>query len=131
MWLWLHPPCLPRPLSGITIGAMYFPETPTDLQRTHASYIIECIDSVKSTHPDCGVVLLGDFNILNVMNILANHTLKQLVHKPTRGNNETVTLKKGHVHQLFLTFSNSTLTLLSCLCGYKSNVALGTVKRAI
>ena len=48
MWLWLHPPCLPRPLSGIIVGAMYFPETPTDLQRTHACYIIECIDSVKS-----------------------------------------------------------------------------------
>ena len=127
MWLWLHPPCLPRPLSGITVGATYFPETP-DLQWTHASYIIECIDSVKSTHPDCGVVLLGDFNILNIMNILANHTLKQLVHKPTRGNNETVTLKKDHVHQLFLTFRNSTLTLLSCLCSHKSNVPLGTVK---
>ena len=33
------------------------------------------------------VVLLGDFNTLNVMNILANHTLKQLVREPTRGNN--------------------------------------------
>ena len=66
---------------------MYFPEAPADLQRTRASYIIECIDSVKSAHPDCGVLLLGDFNTLNVMNILANHTLKQLVREPTRGNN--------------------------------------------
>ena len=66
---------------------MYFPEAPADLQRTRASYIIECIDSVKSAHPDCGVALLGNFNTLNVKNILANHTLKQFVRKPTRGNN--------------------------------------------
>ena len=45
MWLWLRPPRLPRPLSGIIVGAMYFPEAPADLRRTRASYIIECIDS--------------------------------------------------------------------------------------
>ena len=64
MWLWLCPPRLPRPLSGIIVGAMYFPEAPDDLQRTRASYIIDCIDSFKSAHSDCGVVLLGDFNTL-------------------------------------------------------------------
>ena len=63
-----------------------------DLQRNpeyiyNPSYIIERIDSVKSAHPDCGVVLLGDFNTLDVTNILTNHTLKQLVREPTRGNN--------------------------------------------
>ena len=85
MWFWLRPPRLPRPLSGIIVGAMYFPEAPTDAQRARASYIIECIDSVRSAHPDCGVVLLGDFNTLDITNILASHTLKQLVRGPTRG----------------------------------------------
>ncbi|PFX13909.1 hypothetical protein AWC38_SpisGene21974 [Stylophora pistillata] len=87
MWLWLRPPLLPRPLSGIIVGAMYFPEAPADLQQALVSYIIECIDSVKCPNPDCGVVLLGDFNSLDVTNILTNHTLKQLVREPTRGNN--------------------------------------------
>ena len=87
MWLWLRPLCQPCPLSGIIIGAMYFPEAPPDLQRTCANCIIECIDSVTSAHPDCGVLLLGDFNTLNVMNILAKQTLKQLFREPTRGNN--------------------------------------------
>ena len=41
MWLWLRPPRLPRPLSDIIGGAMYFPEAPADLQRTRVSYIIE------------------------------------------------------------------------------------------
>ena len=59
---------------------------PADAQRARASYIIERIDSVKSAHPDCGVVLLGDFNTLDVTNILTNHTLKQLVREPTRSN---------------------------------------------
>ena len=65
---------------------MYFPDAPADAQRARASYIIERIDSVKSAHPDCGVILLGDFNTLDVTNILTNHTLKQLVREPTRGN---------------------------------------------
>ena len=86
MWLWLRPPRLPCPFSGIIVGAMYFPDAPADEQRARASYIIECIDSVKSAHPDCGVVLLGDFNTLDVKNILTNHTLKQLVREPSRGN---------------------------------------------
>ena len=84
MWLWLRPPR--RPFSGIIVGAMYFPDAPADAQRARASYIIERIDSVKSAHPDCGVILLGDFNTLDVTNILTNHTLKQLVREPTRGN---------------------------------------------
>ena len=62
-----------------------------DLQRNpeyiyNPSYIIDRIDSVKSAHPDCGVVLFGDFNTLDVTNILTNHTLKQLVREPTWGN---------------------------------------------
>ena len=74
MWLWLHPPR--HPFSGIIVGAMYFPDAPADAQRARASYIIERIDSVKSAHPDCGVIRLGDFKTLDVTNILTNHTLK-------------------------------------------------------
>ena len=57
-----------------------------EAQRDRASYIIECLDSVRSTHPDCGVTLQGDFNTMDITNILANHTLKQLVREPTRDN---------------------------------------------
>ena len=65
---------------------MYFPEASAEAQQDRVSYIIECLDFVRSAHPDCGVALLGDFNTLDITNILANHTLKQLVREPTRGN---------------------------------------------
>ena len=65
---------------------MYFPEASAEAQRDRVSYIIECLAFVRSAHPDCGVALPGDFNTLDITNILANHTLKQLVREPTRAN---------------------------------------------
>ena len=49
------------PLSGIICGVVYFPEALAQVQRDRTTYIIETLDSVKTSYPDCGVVLLGDF----------------------------------------------------------------------
>ena len=87
MWLWLRPHRLPCPLSGIICGIVYFPEAPAHVQKDRTTYIIETLDSVRATYPDCGVVLLGDFNTQDITDMLANHNLKQIVQKPTRGNN--------------------------------------------
>ena len=86
LWLWLRPHRLPRPLSGIICGVVYFPEAPAQVQRDRTTYIIETLDSVKTSYPDCGVVLLGDFNTQDISDMLANHNLKQVVTRPTRGN---------------------------------------------
>ena len=56
------------------------------VQRDRTTYIIETLDSVKTSYPDCGVVLLGDFNTQDISDMLANHNLKQVVTRPTRGN---------------------------------------------
>lgn len=87
MWLWLRPHRLPRPLSGIICGIVYFSEAPAHVQKDRTTHIIETLDSVRATYPDCGVVLLGDFNTQDITDMLANHNLKQIVQKPTRGNN--------------------------------------------
>ena len=31
-----------------------------------AAYLIKTLDVVRNTHPDCGIVLLGDFNNLDI-----------------------------------------------------------------
>ena len=54
---------------------------------TLSKYIIGSVDLVRSAHPDCGIVILGDFNCLDITDILTNHNLKQVVQDPTRGNN--------------------------------------------
>ncbi|PFX29204.1 RNA-directed DNA polymerase from mobile element jockey [Stylophora pistillata] len=86
LWLWLRPHRLPRPLSGIICGVVYFPVASAQVQRDRTKYIIETLDSVKTSYPDCGVVLLGDFNTQDISDMLANHNLKQVVMRPTRGN---------------------------------------------
>ena len=50
------------------------------------SYLIETLDSVRSAHPDRGVIICGDFNTLDFSDVLAHHKLKQIVRDPTRGN---------------------------------------------
>ena len=41
-------------------------------------------DAIRSKHPDCGVVILGDFNPLNIQDLVRSHHLKQVVSSPTR-----------------------------------------------
>lgn len=50
-------------------------------------HIIDSQDQVCSAFPDCGIVITGDFNMLNVADLLSCHNLKQVVREPTRGNN--------------------------------------------
>ena len=47
-----RPNRLPRPLSGIICGIVYFPEALAPENRDRVSYLIETLDSVRSAHPD-------------------------------------------------------------------------------
>ena len=88
LWVWLRPHRLPRPLSGIICCVLYNPpDTHSQEQRDLVSLIIETLDLVRSTHPDCGIVILGDFNGLDFSDVLSHHDLKQVVRTSTRGIN--------------------------------------------
>ena len=88
LWLWIRPVRLPRPLTGIILCAVYNPPGTTTLdQKELSEYIVRTTDSVRNQHPDCGVVILGDFNCLDITDITSDHDLKQLVDSPTRGDN--------------------------------------------
>ena len=88
MWVWLRPLRLPRPLSGIMFGLVYCPPDATaQKQKDLVEYMIGSVDLIRSVHPDCGIVISGDINCLDITDILANHNLKQVVQDPTRGNN--------------------------------------------
>ena len=64
MWLWTRPPRLPRSVSAIAVCVVYSPP--------HKRY------------PDCGVIILGDFNHLNIADLVRGSDLKQVVNRPTR-----------------------------------------------
>jgi hypothetical protein len=48
-------------------------------------YLINTLDSLRNKYPDCGLVVMGDFNDFDVAGLLSNHSLKQVVQEPTRG----------------------------------------------
>ena len=42
---------------------------------------------LESKYPNCGLLVLGDFNHLNEARLKSNFNLKQIVHFPTHGQN--------------------------------------------
>ena len=85
MWLWARPPRLPRPLSAIAVCVVYNPPGKgVQEQRELCDYLVSSIDTIRSKYPDCGIVVLGDFNHLNIQDLVISHNLKQVVTRPTR-----------------------------------------------
>ena len=86
LWFSLRPTRLPRPLSCIMVCVVYHP--PGLSAKDHQDlndYLVSTIDTLRTQYPDCGIVLLGDFNDFNISNLLPCHSMKQVVDQPTRG----------------------------------------------
>ena len=77
LWLWLRPYHLPRPLTGIALCAVYnAPGKSAEEQRNLCDYIIRTSDFVRNQHPDRVLVVLGNFNQLDVSDIALRPRLK-------------------------------------------------------
>ena len=88
LWLWLRPYRLPRPLSGIALCAVYnAPGKPIEDQNNLCDHIVKTSDFVRNQYPDCALIILGDFNQLDVSHITSDLDLIQVVDSPTRGVN--------------------------------------------
>ena len=48
---------------------------------------MNCLSSIESRCSNCGIILLGDFNKLDVAKLKSSFKLKQIVNFPTRGRN--------------------------------------------
>ena len=63
IWLKIMPKKIPGQLSCILIACIYFTQmTEYSKMRKH---LITCVDSVIRKHPECGVIITGDFNQMN------------------------------------------------------------------
>ena len=70
------------------LGVVYSPTGISVLEGSDLiEYIIDSLDQVGSAFPDSGIVITGDFNKVNVADLLSSHNLKQVVREPTRGDN--------------------------------------------
>ncbi len=86
LWLRLRPYRLPRKISSIVMGVLYSrPDKPAQEQRDLVNYLIESLDEARNQLPDCSIVLLGDFNNLNISDLLNRRNLNQIISEPTRG----------------------------------------------
>ena len=86
IWCKLRPYRLPRGFSGLIVGILYHPPNSNDDQMKE--YLFDTLSKIESSHPNCGILLAGDFNRLDVSQISNCHfRLKQLVNFATRGDN--------------------------------------------
>ena len=74
---------LPRGITSIVFGIVYHPHSANPSEMVE--YLFDQLSFIESTFPSCGLMLLGDFNRLNVSRISSQFRLKQLVKFPTRG----------------------------------------------
>ena len=76
----------PKCRKGIVVGVLYNPpDRSMEDQHELKCYLIKCLDCIHKKYPDCGIIILGDFNDLNIFDLLNGHNLCQIVNSPTCG----------------------------------------------
>ena len=101
LWLWIRLTRLPRPLTAIAACAVYNPPgRSVEDHRDLDEYLINTMDSIQNTYPNCGIIFLGDFNNFDVSNLTSSLSLKQIVSVPTRWS-ATLDLIITDLHDLY------------------------------
>ena len=83
LWVQVRPYRLPRGVQSIVVGTVYHPPAAQD--SLMINYLYESISAIEVKYPDCGIIIAGDFNKLNIARIKNGFGLKQIVQFPTRG----------------------------------------------
>ena len=86
LWLNVRPRRLPRGFSSIIIGVVYHP--PGADNESMRDYIRDCLTKIEALHPNCGIIIAGDFNKFDAKNVTRLFHLKHLINFPTRGANK-------------------------------------------
>ena len=82
-WAKLRPARLPRGCNSFVVGTLYHPPSASD--PAVMEYLIKCLSVIESCYLNCGILIAGDFNRLQITRLRNNFQLKQIVHFPTRG----------------------------------------------
>ena len=69
------------------VGLYYPPVQSDESEREFVDYLTQGIDSVLVERPSAGVIIDGDFNLLNPCLLCQRLNLKRHVKAPARGNN--------------------------------------------
>ena len=107
-WAHLRPVRLPRGFPCIVSGTVYhtlYPNGSSDAAMI--DYLISSLTTIEGRYPDCGILLSGDFNRLNISRRQTQFKLKQLVRVPTRGNQtlDIILTNMPHVYKKDLVYT--------------------------
>lgn len=83
LWSELKPRRLLRGFSRIIIGVVYHPPSADD--NYMINYLLDTLGKIECSYPNAGIIITGDFNRLDISQIINHYNLKQLVNFPTRG----------------------------------------------
>ena len=98
LWLYLRPNRLPRGFSCIIAGVIYHPpKVDGPLFRDH---LFRSLALTEARSPNCGLLVTGDFNRLNIDGLLNHFRLKQIVKVPTR-KKATLDLILTNMHEYY------------------------------
>ena len=84
-----RPPQLPTAITAIAMCVVHSPPDRKAQEQNYPvitrDYPVFSTNSVRSRYPDCGIVILGGSNQLNINEIISFHDLTQRNTRPTRG----------------------------------------------
>ena len=80
----MRPSKLPRAISSIVICAVYI-TTNSPFQQLLENHLLHSVDYLRTRYPDIGLVILGDFDRMNISPIVRGNDLYQIVDFQTRG----------------------------------------------
>jgi hypothetical protein len=83
LWVKLKPNRLPRGFSSLVVATVYHP--PSANPSIMIEYLLDKLSFIESSLHNCGIILLGDFNRLDVSRVKRQFRLKQMVNFSTRG----------------------------------------------
>ena len=78
LWLLYRPNSMPREVTHLLIGAIYHPPKANNFDMTEYLISRPTMDQLTRSHPNAGILLLGDFNQLPEAR-LKSYPLKQVV----------------------------------------------------
>ena len=69
-WIRMRPTHLPRGVSPLIVGTVY--HTPKADDSEMLNYLIESMSLIEANYFGCSVIILGDFNSLNISRLITN-----------------------------------------------------------
>ncbi len=82
IWIKKMPKKLPRKFSCILVACVYYTQHTDNSQMRY--HLIMGIDTMIRKHPECGVIITGDFNQLNYNFLIVHYIFVQVVNVVAR-----------------------------------------------